>query len=164
MVLDNLEFILENCDLVPVDVKHIGFFKISDIETLIIGGDACSMSNVDHANCVVIEISKNADIPYHPFGESTFAEESTFRNLRRGDITHIEFDLYKEEGAGAYSAKHFNFSVDWNKDNDQYNSYQKTFVSEAGNLYIVIHKKKNVFNFFDVKSIDKRIVGVRSHV
>ena len=46
------------------------------------------------------------------------------------------------------------FYVDYHMDFDDTNPYQKTYVDESGNVYIVIARDKAIEDFFDIQNIN----------
>ena len=154
MGIKNLELILENCDTISIPSKHIGFFQIANIKTSFSGLGADAIRKTDKAKLVVIELAKGANVPHKPFGQLK-PEGTTFDRLQQNDITYLEFELYDEHDGTCYNVKPFSFYVDWNYAHNEYNTYQKTYVSGSGGLYIVIGKRDLVFDFFDKPVIDK---------
>jgi len=161
MKLKSIEFILENCDSIVVDGKYIGYFDVSDIKSSISRIACNSIARMDVANTVVIETHNDANKKRHLFECDEFEEESTFDRLCAGDVTRIMFDLIDEfppVDSREQKIEHYDYYVDWVgcNDDDSENKAQTTYVSDLGNLYLVISKEKSVEDFFNKEEINDK--------
>ena len=142
--LKSIDLVLENCEVVNIPIRYIGYLQAENFKRIITINNG---EYFDYTVCksFVIEIFKeiDRDIEYYPFGsQNSDDKESIINRLKRfADITQIEF---------IYEDKSEHFYVDWdNKPNDEINSYQDTYVSGIGNIYISICKDKKLKDYFD---------------
>lgn len=160
MKLKNITFVLENCDSITIDGKYIGDFYVGDIKREIkrIASNAICEMNI--TNNFMIEIHKDANVKRCDFFDVfsfTDKENShmTFdRFLECNDITSIDFVLEEESNDFDYPCKAYSYYVNWVGDSDYVNEAQKTYLSKAGHLYIVISKEEYVSDFFDLEEIN----------
>lgn len=88
------------------------------------------------------------------FGHSQWTK-SKFERLKENDITHIEFTLYDQYDEKVPVKKYY-YSVIWTGDDDFINAAQESYVSELGNLYIVISDSDSFDGFFDKEFINDK--------
>ena len=155
MKLKNITFVLENCDCITIDGKYIGDFLVEDIRTSIQRIACNAIMKMDIVHTFAIEIHKDANKERCPFG---FEEdkELTFDRLAYDDVTQIEFELvddYVEEGQEPI-IEHYHYFIHWVGDSDYTNEAQKSYISNVGNLYMVIADGKTIENFFYKEQID----------
>lgn len=155
MKLKQIEFAFENCESITIDGKYIGDFEVSNIKTSIERLASNSINELQIANKFAIEIHKDADKEYHPFG-MTDCNSTVFERINAyHDITHIYFDLYSENDNGQESeTKHYQYCLIWGGDSDYNNDYQSNYLSKDGNLYIVVDSEKKIEDLFDIECID----------
>lgn len=143
-LINKITFILENTEAIDIPIKNIGQFRLRDVKEHFTS-NARFIEKYKTSKLFAIEISKDANVPFKNLANE---EELPFdRLLYCPDIVGIEVeyqDGIKEE-----------ISVPWGGDSDEINDYQKTFLSEAGNLYIVIHKKLKIKDIFDLERINR---------
>ena len=159
MKLRSIEFILENCDSIVVDGKYIGEFIVDDIKTSISRIACNAINRMDVTNTVAIELHKDSNKERHAFGCNSFESETVFDRLEGNDITSIRFDLVDEftsAESGEPKVEHYDYYIDWvgEGDDDSVNSAQSTYISECGNLYLVICKDKTIDDFFNKEEIN----------
>ena len=152
MRLKDITFNLENCEMITIDGKYIGDFEVSDLTTSISRIACNAISQVDGANTIAIEIHKNADSEYHPFGQKDYST-TVFKRLMADDIASIEFTL-ESQYSDTIESKTYHYFVDWTGYNMDSNEAQKHYLSKDGNLYIVIKEGAQIEDFFDKESID----------
>lgn len=156
MDLNYIEFSLENCEVIKIDGKYIGDFLVDDIKTQIMRTACNSIDKMDICGTFIIEISKSANELYKPF--SMAKEEYKFNRLKYNDITSIEFQLSHDN-----QIEHYYYYVDYDSDNQDYapNLNQQSYLSELGNLYIVVDKKckdnpDRLFEFFSKEQMNNK--------
>ena len=158
MKLKYITFLLENCDVITIDGKYIGNFLIDNIRTTISRIACNSIMKMDIADTIVIEIHKNANKKRHHFNfDSDYNEHTVFDRLQEwNDITSIKFkfeEQYVEENKTPRQEE-YTYYVYWEGNSDEENEAQSTYISNDGNLYIVISKDKTVEDFFDLELIN----------
>ena len=147
--IKSIELILENCEVIEIESKYIGMFRMDDIRTSIYRIACNAISKSQTAHSVAIEIFSEANVKYSPFGNCE--EQLKFYRLAEWkDITSIE--LHYEDGSTE------TYYVDYDDgENDALgaeNLNQKNYISTLGNLYIVIEKDKTVFDYFDKEEVE----------
>ena len=162
MKLKNITFVLENCDCFTIDGKYIGDFLVEDIRTSIQRIACNAIMKMDTVHTFAIEIHKDANKERCPFGFEDDKELTFDRLISYNDITQIEFELvehsllvenYVEEMEEPI-VEHYHYYIHWVGDDDCINDAQKTYISNVGNLYIVIADGKNIEDFFYKENID----------
>lgn len=156
MKLKEITLCFENCDQITIDGKYVGNFLVDDIHTSIqrIGCNAINRLNV--ANIFAIEIHKDANKERCSFGCVGDSELTFDRLTAYCDITRVEFDLiddFAEDGQDP-DVEHYSYLVDWVGDSDDENEAQKTYISKAGYLYIIVAKNKSIQDFFELETIN----------
>lgn len=157
--LKSITFHLENCDYITIDGKYIGYFLVEDIRTSIGRVATNAIMKMDTAYTFVIEIHKDANKKRYAFGQTDCERlsEMTFDRLTQyDDITSIEFELeeeYSDEDKTPH-VEHYDYYVNWTGDSDYTNDSQISYISDDGNLYIVIAKDKTIEDFFDLEMIN----------
>jgi len=156
MKLKTITFGLENCDYITIDGKYIGNFLVGDITTSIRRIACNAIGKMDVCNKFIIEIHKDANSPHRPFEQLDSKENVFDRLVKYNDITSISFDLintYYEENQ-SLTVEHYDYYVSWIGDSDENNESQKSYISDEGNLYIVISEKQKIEDFFDYDEIN----------
>lgn len=150
--MDNVKSItigFENCETITIPRKHIGVIFIQDIKTEIVRVACNAISKVVSANTVAIEIFSEGNVEYLPFGvspsEMVFERINECHDITSIDVTYMDgsketywtdYESGDEEGLGAP------------------NIYEKTKISDLGNLYVVISKDKDIKDFFSDEDIN----------
>ena len=156
MKLKEITFILENCDSITIDGKYVGDFLVEDIRTSVSRIACNAINKMDIAYTFAIEIHKDANKERYPFGFIEDKELTFNRLVAYDDITSIDFKLiedYVEEGQEPI-IEHYHYYIHWTGESDYVNESQKSYISNVGNLYIVIADGKNIEDFFDKEAID----------
>ena len=90
----------------------------------------------------------------------TFISKSDIEFISNMGVDHIripvDFELiedYVEDGQEPI-VEHYNYYVHWVGDSDYENEAQKSYISNDGNLYIVISDGKNIADYFDLETIN----------
>lgn len=147
--IKSIEFVFENCECFSIDAKYLGEFELSDIHQCIHRIASNCIAKMDCANTVAIEIFSEGNKEYSPFGVRD-RDETLFDRFMYHDITSIEI-VYDDETSETYY-------VDY--EGDEINEYQKNYMNNFGDMYIVISKDKGIFDFFDEDEInDEEIIS-----
>lgn len=136
MRINKLTFTLENCENVSFDGKYIGNFYLGKIKTEIRRIAANAIRKVDLCKEFYVEIHKDGNRSYHPFGIVAESELPFDRLTSYDDITYIEIE-YEEDGR----VETLTYLPLWVGDDRQNNDAQDTVIGHNGNLYIKIGKK-----------------------
>lgn len=156
MRLKNIRFIFENCDVITIDGKYIGNFLIDDIRTTIGRSAVNFIGKMETAYTIVIEIHKDANKERHALGLPELNQLTFDRFTKWNDITAVEFELeeqYVEDGQ-APKVEYYHYYTNWVGDNEYENDAQSAYISENGDLYLVIDKNKQIRDYFDYEEID----------
>lgn len=160
MRLKCIELTLENCEVITIDGKYVGYFLVDDISTSISKLVSNWVGKVDWAGLVAIEIHKDANEEYYfPDGNkgNTFSRLMTWN-----DITHIDICLEDEDAEDDSAKSHiYSYAISWGDDDEEENKNQESYMSDLGNLYIYINNKKSsdnkgIFDFFDKEAINDK--------
>lgn len=152
MQLKQITFALENCDSITVEGKHVGAFDVINMREEIRRIACNAIAHITIADCI-LEIHKNANQIHHEFGIDNHTCP-VFDRLSVGDIVSIELEFVSD--VNAEHVEHYQFYTEWEGEGDE-NLYQKSYVSDLGNLYIVISGKDDipdVFNMNDINDAD----------
>lgn len=165
MRLKQIKLTFENCESMTIEGKYIGSFHIGDIREEISRTASNSIDILQVPYQVVMEIHKDADQPYFPFGlhNSKSGPMTAFdRILAWNDIAQIEVELC-DEGTyyGVYSGDEKKmirrkFYPHWTFDpcsDGCINPAQKNMRSSFGNLYLVIDDKAKLDDYFSYEEI-----------
>ena len=152
MKLKEITFVLENCECITIDGKYIGDFLVEDIRTSIQRIACNAIDKMDIAYTFAIEIHKDANKLHNEFDRKPIFDRLTSRN----DISIIQFKLFEDyvENGQEPIVEHYDYYVHWTGENDQENNSQKSYISNAGNLYIVVADGKGIEDFYDKETID----------
>lgn len=160
MKLDKVSFVLENCEIIEVDGKYIGDIQCKDIKEEFIRNACNSFDLIKYCNSFCIEIHNNANKEEYPFGiQDESLKFKVFDRLNnQKDITQIKLfwhDTYYKDGKGfAKQLEPITYYLNWTGDSDYINESQKTYISECGNLYIVVDENKSIENCFILEDIN----------
>ena len=145
----SIEVVFENCESFEIEAKYFGGVQFEDIRTSIARIACNAITKFQTAYSVVLEVFSEGNIDYAPFGneekQKMFDRITAHHDITQfiihydDDITETYFVDYDEDGDTSLGAP---------------NKNQQTYLSALGNLYIVIEKDKNLFDFFDKNEID----------
>lgn len=158
MKLKNITLVFENCDSITIDGKYIGKFLVDDIHTSIERIACNAIEKIDLAGTFVVEIHKDANKERFQFDQThceDFKQMAFDRLSAYNDITNIQINLiedYVEEGQ-VPREEHYDYYVKWTGESDYANDSQVNYMSDCGNLYIVIADGKKIEDFFDLEEI-----------
>lgn len=152
MKLKEITLVLENCECITIDGKYIGDFLVEDIRTSIQRIACNAIDKMDVAYTFAIEIHKDANKLHSEFDRKPIFD----RLISWDDITSIQFELFQDyvEDGQEPIVEHYDYYVHWTGESNQENDSQKSYISNVGNLYIVIADGKGIEAFFDKEAID----------
>lgn len=149
--IKKIEIILENCEVVTVEGKHIGDFSCNNIEYSI---NRMGYNYIGETyTCKDFSMSIHKDCALNDKEEWSFGTLDGKRNpLKRindyKDIAsiYIYFTNDKKDAKQIY--------VEWGGDNECINEYQKSYINRLGDLFIVISKDLKLEDVFDLEEIE----------
>lgn len=144
-----IELILENCEVIRIDGKYIGDFDIDNIKESICRQGCNYIKRMKKCECFYISVYRDANIEKTvEFTMGTLSEKAKpFKRLTEyDDITQII--IYFNDG------KEEIIYVPWDEESEYRNVYQKTCVSDKGDLYILINKELNIENIWELSEIN----------
>lgn len=150
--IDKIEIVLENCEIITIKGEYIGDLDIKDIRYSI-GRIGCNY--IDEAyTCEHFSMSINNDASLDDKVKFTLGDVDERRNpleriMQCNDIVSI--DVYfkdKKQPKEIY--------MPWDGDDNQDNEYQKTYMNQFGDLYIVVDREADIKDFFDLETIEDK--------
>ena len=139
MQIKKIELVLENCEVVVVDAKYIGFLLIDAVSHEITNFGINDIGEINRCGKFYIELHK--DLDKYGVAESYLAhidepQPNIFDRLTYfNDITQVE--IHYDNGEVK------NYYVDyWG---DETNAYQQSHISAAGHLYIKVNSQNHSF-------------------
>lgn len=148
-----VDIILENCESIRLGRHCIGRFWITGIKSDISRIASNCISKCTYADEIAMEILKIAkDEEYYPFGQKDFNDTNKIDRLyKHNDITGISITYIDKTEETIY--------VDYDEGEHEGmlgapNVNQKTYLSNVGNLYVVISREKGIEDYFDMENIN----------
>ena len=153
----SIEFGFENCECFTIDAKYFGTLELMDFQTQIRRNACNSISKTNFVNTVAMEIFSEGNGDYHPFGIENEAMKFFDRLQEYNDIVDLTI-TYSDDTVESYY-------VDYDEGEDDSlgapNINQHSYMNKFGDLYIVISKDKNIFDFFDEEMInDEKLMQI----
>lgn len=160
--IKEITFTFENCEQITIPGKYIGCFFVNGIYKRIARIACNAIKEMDICSSFGVEIHKDANVPYSPFGDESMEETTFDRFLRWDDITGIDFVMttdavyYGAEEMTAENSKTYSFYADWDSslDYEENNRNQMTALSELGHLYILIDADSSISEVWDNSEIN----------
>ncbi len=148
MELERVTLVLENCDCITIEGKHIEKFSVEDIKMSIRKTSVNSIKKTDTVHHFAIKIDKNANVDRYPFEqEYEDMKEKTFdRLLEYNDITQIEFNLIADTNKNR--REHYHYYLTWKSEDENNNPAQKSRLDKDGNLYILVDESMKLDDYF----------------
>ncbi|KAF6630583.1 hypothetical protein H6F38_14235 [Paenibacillus sp. EKM208P] len=144
--LKEVTFGLENCEALSIKGEYIGNFGVENIKSSI----RKHYNNISHFNVCdtfSMAINRGANKGYYAFDtKDEHYKQNTFKRLTQGDIVSVDI-IYDDDTKDE-------FYVHWEGENDYLNEAQKTYISELGDLFIVVSKDETVESEFGHWNID----------
>ena len=149
MKIKNINFVFENCDEIMIDGKYIGDIMLNNIKTSIQRVAINAVERMDICEEFIVEIFKEANGERYEFGiENEHYKQMIFDRFADGqDITQIELTLVDHHG----KEEMYHYYLKW-EDGDEMgctNTLQKAYLSNPGNLYIVVSDNPNIEDHMD---------------
>ena len=145
MKLKCLTFEFDNFDVHTIDRRFVDFLSVGGIEAESVRFLDGESGTIEFAGSVAAEISCKANT-VHRNENAGGREYYPFRWLSCGNVSHVSFETEGDD-------KVYRYPVRWS-DHPSVNSFQKSFISEHGNMYIVIDKDRGVEDFFNMERIN----------
>lgn len=142
-MIKEVEFIFENLESVTFPSNVIGTLEIDDIGLRVARVACNAFERYMKAGDFAIEIFKEGDTQNAIYGKSWIWRIAKFH-----DITSV---IVRYHG-GKEDTFRLIYACE-NDDTDE-NLYQKNYVSDCGNLYIVVHPSKTIDDYFDIQRLD----------
>lgn len=137
--IKHIDLVLENCDVIHIDGKHIGFFILDNIKKTA-GIMGCNSFGVrETAEEIFLEISPDANKEYHPLGISSEWTMPFERLSRYNDITSIDIITDDET---------LRYYTNWTGDSDYENEAQTSIIGKNGCFYLAITERKTAQEYF----------------
>lgn len=144
----------ENCDGVTIKGKYVKGIYLGEIKESYVGfGD--DIEKRKKIKDFALYIDKNANVQGKTRGEFS-GYSNAFERIGLGkDVTGIMLVFEGHHDYDTTTIKQ-NFSVEWTNKNDRqaWNPAQDAYITEAGDLCLVISKKKKVKDFFHILKDD----------
>lgn len=157
MKLKQITFHFENLESITIDGKYVGYFLVDELNTYFARTACNSFDKIDVANVFAIEIHRDASKEYYAFGQMDCKDCKCMkfdRLTEYDDITSIQFELARERSELTSVVENYDYLVHWTGDSDFTNEAQTSYISDDGNLYIVIAEGKTIEDFFNKEDID----------
>lgn len=148
--VESIEIEFSNCEHAVIPIEYILAFHIGKIRTEITKAAINTVLREDIAEEVFLEIfSEIDDIGYHPFGDKSVKKSILRRIEMCGDITGINVNYINGDEE--------NYLVPYITDNSEGegpNRLQKVYLSDLGNLYLLIGKDMNLEDYVEMERIN----------
>ena len=158
MLIRKIEFGLENCEHITIEGKYIGHFYAGDIKKEIARMACNDISMHEICNSFCIEIHKDANKKYAPFGIEKDETLSFKRLTEWDDITDITirlYDQYNEEARDDETKDTvYHYLIHWGGDDEYINPLQSTKIAKTGWLYITIGETMKMEEIFPDEDVD----------
>jgi hypothetical protein len=158
MLIRKLELVLENCEVVTIDGKYIGQFFAGEIKKSISRMGCNHIGIMDICYEFGVEIHKDANKKYAPFGDEKWETLAFDRLTQYNDITSVTihlYDQYNEETRDDTSKDTVeHYYVHWEGDSDYENDVQHSKIANTGWFYMVIGKDLNLEDVFPSEEVD----------
>lgn len=144
----SIDIVLENCEVYTFPTEDIGYFEMSDIREEICRLACNSIEKDKTVHCLKMEIFDTHRLQEDYFDINVVAD--VFKRIaEHNDITQIYINY--EDGTEEQ------YLVEYNELTEALgapNKNQKSYISELGNLYVVIDKDITIEDVFNMKEIN----------
>lgn len=145
----SIGFGFENCEYFSIDEKYFGTLELTDFNACIQRIACNAVVKMECVDTVVMEIFSEGDDKYSSYGE----DMTKFKRLNMyNDITSISV-VYNDNSEEEY---YVNYKEEVEDQLGSPNIYQSNYISNLGNLYIVISKDKGIFDYFNEEEINDK--------
>lgn len=154
MNIKSITFNFENCDSLKIDGNFIGDLYAGGANREITKIAVNSFRKIDTINTFFVAINKAANQDRYPFNDKNLSrqKETVFKRLSYGDIVSVDFKLV----AADRSPEHYSYCVKWKSNNDCINSYQKTFISNIGDMYLIVSDDAKITDFYSTEEMEDK--------
>jgi len=148
--VQSITFVFENCESLELPIRYFGIVEINDIQTHIRRTAINAVDKFEEARDVFLEIFSEANKEYDwELNSYRFIRLQKFR-----DIVYLDIKYDDESTESIY--------VDYDSTCADNNKNQDMWVSNLGNLYIAISKRKAVADFiYEKDANNETAVGMR---
>lgn len=152
--IDKVELLLENCEVITIEGKHIGEFCIDNINHRIERVTCNSIQEIHIAKHFSISIHRDANIEKSMPIDGKMKKFSRLHNCH--DIVcvyvYLKQDWFKKQKVKC-------FYVDWYHDRNDSNTTwvnknQKTHMNQFGDLFITVDRNRNIDDIFNLEQIE----------
>lgn len=147
MIIKQIDFVLENCEVISIPGYYIGFIDISDIKTNISRVACNCVMEMKVCNDFAVEIHRDANKPYYPFdihderqNYTVFDRFTSWKDITQIEITLTDNECY-EENFDEHLEKHTIY-LNWSGNNEYENAGQQCYINKSGDLYITVNENK----------------------
>ena len=166
MIIKQIDFVLENCEVISIPGYYIGYINISDIKT--------SISRVA-CNCVMeqkvcydfaVEIHRDANTVRDPFetGDPERITGAFDRLTKWKDITSVCLTLTDNEYYDEDFQEHleeYTIYLHWTGDNEYENASQRCYINNTGDLYLIVNDGlKSIHDLFGMEIDDPEVIDL----
>jgi hypothetical protein len=149
--IEKIELVLENCEVITVEGKHIGDFNCEDIKYSIDRRGCNYIGKMQ--TCENFSMSIHRDCALNKKSEWSFGYIDEERNpleriFKGNDITGIWIYFKDRKEPKVIYPK-------WG-DGEYDNEYQESYINQFGDLFIVISKDKNFEDVFNKEEIEDK--------
>jgi len=148
--IQSITFVFENCESLELPIRYFGIVEINNIQTKIQRTAINAVRKFTEASEVFLEIFAETNKEYDwELNAYRFARLTKFR-----DIVYLDIKYDDETVESIY--------VDYDTDNTENNLNQDTWISNLGNLYISISKRKQINDFIlERDANNEQVVAMR---
>lgn len=157
MRLHSVTLILENCDSITINKKHIRHLDIYGIKTGVFLDEDNKLRERIGADSIAIMIHKEANQPRKPFEVEDYDDVLVFDEIVKGNNITSVIVCSSEFIDGISTAKREEYMAPWVEYKQGYNTAQKNRISQEGNLYIIIDENQDIDSYYEsLYLFDKR--------
>lgn len=150
--IKKIELVCENCEVITLEGKHIGDLDIDNIKSSIERIACNSIREINSCDSFSISIHRDADNINRDetwiFGNTDGDRSPLNRLLKYNDITSV--CVYFTDKTKLPK----DIYVPWNDEDDYSNTYQKAYINNFGDLFIVIDKNKLLEDIFKAEEMN----------
>ena len=156
----SIELGFENCEIIEFPKNVLGDVIFDNFSFQVKRVASNSISKSNFVDTVVLEIFKEGDVDYAPFGFEDDKISKFKRVMAYRDITSVTIK-YEDDSEEFYWVDYHTINDNLGEESD----YQKSYISDLGNLYVVIDKEKDIEDFFDKEEInDEDVISFRKEM
>lgn len=148
--IEKIELVLENCEIITIEGKYIGDFKIENIQYSI---NRKALNYIaEEYSCSHFSLSAHRGGAISKETRFTLGSINEERNqynriLFNNDITSIYIHFINQKTPKQIHVK-------WSGDSDINNEYQKSYINKFGDLFIVVDRNSELKDVFDLEEVE----------